>query len=95
MKTCCMMTTYHIHCGAVVRIFPRVPEVPGLNPGWNFFSFFFLIRPIIITLINFFFNFYSGWSLGVAVLGLCIYYGSDFWTIFFLFSVSAHLLHTK
>ena len=40
--------------------------------GWNSFLFFFLIRPITITLIKFFFPFYSGWSLGVAVLGIWI-----------------------
>ena len=66
-----MMSTYHIHCGAVVRISPGGPEVPGSNTGWNFFSPFF--TPIIITLINF----YSGWSLGVAVPGM----------FFFIFTV--------
>ena len=81
-----MMTIYHIHCGAIS---PGVPDVSGSNPGWIFFLLFFLIRPIIITLIIFYF--YSGWSLGVAVPGICIYYGDDFRTIFFLLSVSACL----
>ena len=68
-----MMTTHHIHCGAVVRTSLGVSEVPGLNPGGGIFSFF-LIRPITITLIIFIFHFYSGWSLGVAVLGIYVYY---------------------
>ena len=101
-----MMTTYHVNCGAVVRISPGVLEVPGSNPRWNFFPSFILIRPIIITLINFFYFLTLQWvelgcgcmyilwelnffySLGVAVLGVCIH---DFWTIFFLLSVSARL----
>ena len=85
-----MMTPYHIHCGAVVRTLPGVSEVPGSSPRGGIFSPFFLIRPITITL--FFFSFYSGWNLGVAVLGTCIYYGGDFQTIFFLLSVSAQKL---
>ena len=80
MKKVAMMTTYHIHCGAVVRISPGVPVVPGSNPEWNFFLLFFIIRPIIITLI---FYFCSGWSLSVAVPGICKDYGSDLWTILF------------
>ena len=49
MKRVAVMTTYHIHCGAVVKILPGVPEIPGSNLGRNF-SPFFLISPIIITL---------------------------------------------
>ena len=82
-----MMTTYHIRCGAVVRILPGVSEVPGSNSEWNFFSFFFLIRPIIITLINFFFYSYSGWSLGVAILGICIPSNILWELIFFICTV--------
>ena len=57
-------------------------------PGRIFFCFF-LIRPIIITLIIFFI--YSGWSLGVAFPGILWGWFPDN----FLLSVSAHLLHIK
>ena len=64
-----MMTTYHIiHGGAVVSTSSGVPEVPGSNPrGGIFFSFFPHSANYHYT--N---NFYSGWSLGVAVPGICI-----------------------
>ena len=68
-KRVAMMITYHIHCGEVVRILPGVPEVPGSNPGWNFFL---LIRPIIITLINFLFLFLQWVELGCGCSGICI-----------------------
>ena len=58
-----MMTTYHISCGAVVRI---SPGVPGSNPGWKF-SFF---SPQLANNHYTNFIFYSWWNLGVAVLGV-------------------------
>ena len=63
-----MMITYHIHCGAVVRISPGVPEVPGSNPEWNIFPPF--LANYHYTNYFFILYSYSGWSLGVAVPGI-------------------------
>ena len=72
MKVCCYddHLPYTLWCSCK----DLIPEVPGLNPGGGIFPPFFLIRPITITLITFF-HFYSGWSLGVAVLGMYILWG--------------------
>ena len=78
MKMCCYDDPLQYILWCSCKDLASISEVPGSNSRWNFFSFFFLIRPIIITLINFFISyFYSGWSLGVAVPGICIlYYGN-------------------
>ena len=77
MKTCCYddHLPYTLWCSC-----KDLPEVPGLNPGWILFSFYSSLGQLSL-------HFYSGWSLGVAVLGICM---SDFRTIFLL-SVSARL----
>ena len=85
MKTCCYddHLPYTMWCSCKDLAWSsRDPRFESW--GWNFFSPFFLIRPITITLIiYFFFHFYSGWNLGVAVPGIYINYVGDFLTIFF------------
>ena len=49
MKTCCYddHLPYTLWCSC-----KDLPEVPGLNPGWDSFLLLFLIRPIIIAFLQ-------------------------------------------
>ena len=71
MKTCC----YDDHLPYTLWCSCKDLAWSSRGPWFESQVFFLaLIRPIIITLINFlFFYFYSGWSLGVTVLGIHVY----------------------
>ena len=96
MKTCCYddHLPYTLWCSCKDLAWSsRGPRFE--SRGWNSFLFFFLIRPITITLINFFFIFTVGgawvWLFWVYVYTMGVISGQ----FIFLLSVLARLKKVK